>query len=65
MKKFRIKKEKVVVGDIHENLYYSHEFFVQMKILWFWIDIKSFLDEDEEYAENCANELLDELKKRI
>lgn len=52
------------MGD-EQGVYYNGEYFVQMRILWFWITIKSFLDEDEEYAENCSNELLDELNKKI
>lgn len=30
-----------------------------------WITVKSFHDEDEEYAKNCANELLEKLNEKI
>lgn len=32
---------------------------------WIWITVKSFHDEDEEYAKNCANELLEKLNEKI
>lgn len=40
-------------------------YIVQMKVLFFWITIKEFLDEDEDYAQREAEELLFELQKSI
>lgn len=38
---------------------------VQVKFAGIWITVKSFHDEDEEYAKNCANELLEKLNEKI
>lgn len=38
---------------------------VQMKYLFLWITVKSFQDEDEEWARMCAEELLDKLNEEL
>ena len=38
---------------------------VQVKFAGIWITVKSLHDEDEEYAKNCANELLEKLNEKI
>lgn len=38
---------------------------VQMKHLFLWITVKSFQDEDEEWARMCAEELLDKLNEEL
>lgn len=41
---------------------YTH---VRFRFAGIWITVKSFHDEDEEYAKNCANELLEKLNEKI
>lgn len=36
-----------------------------MKHLFLWITVKSFQDEDEEWARMCAEELLDKLNEEL
>ena len=36
-----------------------------MKYLFFWITVKSFEGEDEEWARMCAEELLDKLNEEL
>lgn len=38
---------------------------VQMKRQFRWITVKSFQDEDEEWARMCAEELLDKLNEEL
>lgn len=38
---------------------------IQMKHLFLWITVKSFQDEDEEWARMCAEELLDKLNEEL
>lgn len=40
-------------------------YIVQVRVLFCWITIKEFIDEDEEYAQREAEELLQELQKSI
>ena len=37
--------------------YKSTCFIVQVKFLFFWINVKEFMDEDIEYSRNCAEDL--------
>lgn len=50
-----------VTGEAYKFSYFS----VQRKFLFFWINIKEFVDEDIEYAKNCAEDLLDKLEEEI
>lgn len=69
MKKYRIKTVKcyVVRADKYgcEDLYVIPKYKVQVKILFAWITIKSFIDMDTDYAKNCAEELIGNLKEGI
>ena len=54
--KYRIKRDY--------NLFNQQEvFIIQMKILFFWITIKTISDKDAYYAKNCAKEVLYYLEK--
>ena len=73
MRKFRIKEispiqrssidlatiEKIKRENIHKA------YIVQVRILFCWVTIKEFIDEDEEYSQREAEELLFELQKTI
>lgn len=64
--KYRIIKdtcnvEDNITGEVSEVTY----FIVQVKFLFFWIDVKKFIDEDTEYSKNCAEDLLDKLVEEI
>lgn len=69
--KFRVKKYQAdtlstleyirLCGD--KNIKYF--FVVQMRLLFFWITIKTFADEDEWYAETEAQELLYKLYEKV
>lgn len=59
MKKFRIVDNVSPSGDLPECV----TFRVQMKVLWFWIDIKTFVDEDSVFAYGLAEDLLDLLNQ--
>lgn len=69
MKKYRIKTVKcyVVGADKYdcEDLYVIPKYKVQVKILFVWITVKSFIDMDTDYAKNCAEELIGNLKEGI
>ncbi|MFQ9795172.1 MAG: hypothetical protein ACLRYI_08165 [Bacteroides uniformis] len=69
MKKYRIKIIKcyVVGADKYgcEDLYVIPKYKVQVKILFVWITVKSFIDMDTDYAKNCAEELIGNLKEGI
>lgn len=60
MKQYRINKTTTFVEDNRSGNYK-----VQVKFAGIWITVKSFHDEDEEYAKNCANELLEKLNEKI
>lgn len=69
MKKYRIKLEYhlyfamyIVKGTMPR--FVTHHVQVKSGILG-WITVKSFTDEDNEYAYRCARELLDKLKESI
>lgn len=69
MKKYRIKTVKCydVMTDKHgcEDLYVIPKYKVQLKIMFIWITVKSFVDSDSGYARNSAEELLDKLNEKI
>ena len=68
MKRYRINKTTTFVEDNHsgnKEKYLIPDYKVQVKFEWIWITVKSFHDEDEEYAKNCANELLEKLNEKI
>lgn len=69
MKKYRIKtvKSYVVGADKYgcEDLYVIPKYKVQVKILFVWVTVKSFIDMDTDYAKNCAEELIGNLKEGI
>ena len=52
-----------VVGEHTKD--YKEGFDTEVKFAGIWITVKSFHDEDEEYAKNCANELLEKLNEKI
>lgn len=53
--------EDTVTGEVFKVTY----FIVQVKFLFFWINVKEFIDEDIEYSKNCAEDLLDKLVEEI
>lgn len=69
MKKYRIKTVKcyVVGADKYgcEDLYVIPKYKVQVKVLFVWVTVKSFVDMDTDYAMNCAEELIGSLKEGI
>ena len=69
MKKYRIKEVQcyVVGADKYgcEDLYVIPKYKVQVKVLFVWVTVKSFVDMDTDYAKNCANELQDKLNEKI
>ena len=59
MKKFRIVDNVSPSGDLPECVSFS----VQMKVLWFWVTIKTFVDEDSRFAHELAEDLLEKLNE--
>lgn len=53
--------EDTITGEVFKVTY----FIVQVKFLFFWINVKKFIDEDTEYSKNCAEDLLDKLVEEI
>lgn len=53
--------ENTITGEVSKVTY----FIVQVKFLFFWINVKEFIDEDTEYSKNCAEDLLDKLVEEI
>lgn len=53
--------ENTITGEVSKVTY----FIVQVKFLFFWINVKEFIDEDIEYSRNCAEDLLDKLVEEI
>ena len=53
--------EDNITGEVSKITY----FIVQVKFLFFWINVKKFIDEDTEYSRNCAEDLLDKLVEEI
>lgn len=53
--------EDTITGEVHKITY----FIIQVKFLFFWINVKKFIDEDIEYSKNCAEDLLDKLVEEI
>ena len=53
--------EDTITGEVSKITY----FIVQVKFLFFWINVKEFIDEDIEYSRNCAEDLLDKLVEEI
>lgn len=53
--------ENTITGEVYKVNY----FIVQVKFLFFWINVKKFIDEDTEYSKNCAEDLLDKLVEDI
>ena len=53
--------ENTITGEVSKITY----FIVQVKFLFFWINVKEFIDEDTEYSRNCAEDLLDKLVEEI
>ena len=61
MKKYRIEKEvcrNVIFPQILIVAYH-----VQVKFLWFWVTIKTFVEDDPNFALQLAEELLDKLNE--
>lgn len=53
--------EDTITGEVSKFTY----FIVQVKFLFFWINVKEFIDEDIKYSRNCAEDLLDKLVEEI
>lgn len=69
MKKYRIKavKSYVVAADKYgcEDLYVIPKYKVQVKVIFVWVTVKSFVDMDTDYAKKCAEELIETLNEKI
>ena len=68
MKQYRINKTTTFVEDNrsgNREKYLLPDYKVQVKFAGIWITVKSFHDEDEEYAKTGANELLEKLNEKI
>lgn len=64
--KYRIIEDTCNIEDtITSEIYKVTYFIVQVKFLFFWINVKKFIDEDIEYSKNCAEDLLDKLVEEI
>ena len=64
--KYRIIEDVCNVEDtVTKEVYKVTYFIVQVKFLFFWINVKEFIDEDIEYSRNCAEDLLDKLIEEI
>lgn len=50
-----------ITGEVYKVTY----FIIQVKFLFFWINVKKFIDKDIEYSKNCAEDLLDKLVEEI
>lgn len=48
-----------------EDLYVIPKYKVQVKVMFIWITVKSFVDSDSDYARNCAEELQGKLNEKI
>lgn len=60
MKQYRINKTTTFVEDNrsgNREKYLLPDYKVQVKFAGIWITVKSFHDEDEEYAKNCLKNL--------
>ena len=65
--KYRILEAKelvpeIITGDIKN---YLIVYYVQVKFLFFWVDIKRFCDKDIDWAKQCAEELYEKLTEEI
>lgn len=62
-RKFKIKRSTNVLGNDSYDIIYL----LQVKIFFFWITIKTFvdIDNDEEYLQNCAEEVKQMLEADI
>lgn len=56
---------EILDRNCNREKYLLPDYKVQVKFAGIWITVKSFHDEDEEYAKNCANELLEKLNEKI
>lgn len=68
MKRYRINKTTTFVEDNHsgnKEKYLIPDYKVQVKFAWIWITVKSFHDEDEEYAKIVRMNFLKNLTKRF
>lgn len=64
--KYRIIEDTCNIKDaITGEVYKVTYFIIQVKFLFFWINVKKFIDEDIEYSKNCAEDLLDKLVEEI
>lgn len=62
-RKFRIKRKINIFG----NECYDVMYLLQVKVFFFWITIKTFIDKDndEEYLNNCAEDVKNMLEANI
>lgn len=69
MKKYRIKIEKCYAVGANkygcEDLHIIPKHKVQVKVLFVWVTVKSFIDMDTDYAKNCAEEVIEKLNEKI
>lgn len=64
--KYRIIEDTCNIEDtITREVYKVTYFIIQVKFLFFWINVKKFIDKDIEYSKNCAEDLLDKLVEEI
>lgn len=59
MKKYRIQKH-IISASLFPAFVQYH---VQLKVFWFWITIKTFVDDDPDFALQLAEELIEKLEE--
>lgn len=60
--KFRTKMSVRHNYSIKDGWRKEHVCRIQMKVLFFWVNVKVIADDDEEYVKNCADEVIGYLK---
>lgn len=66
MKEYRIVKEVYscfAFSDMPHKPKFFEKYHVQVKFLWFWVTIKTFVEDDPYFALQLAEELLDKLNE--
>lgn len=65
MKKYRVKVKEHLFESDFGGIQPWFEVHIQMRVLWFfWVDVREPIMSDYcEYAENCANEIIEYLEK--
>lgn len=74
MKRLRIKKIDASEFSIHQYIHLEKEFqarnfqtayFLQIRVLGFWVTLQKYISEDSSYALLCASEAMNKLQEKI